>query len=194
MILLIIGMNFLPLRPLPILIALFSKCCYVYLSICCPKYIAMATPPRLSITSRNPFERSYLGWGIDEPCKWISWMAFLLVFFTFSFVIPCYNCLQYINKKFMLKIENSNSAVLKATAHSNQSPWSDDSEDIRVVNMSSLQSSLSNNANFVYEESKSFSVLSGVLIPSHDTVCILNIKNWTWITIVAANRLISKLF
>ena len=31
MILLIIGMNFLPLRPFPILIALFSKCCRVYL-------------------------------------------------------------------------------------------------------------------------------------------------------------------
>ena len=38
--------------------------CVFTQSICCPKYIATATP-LLSITSRNPFERSYLGRGID---------------------------------------------------------------------------------------------------------------------------------
>ena len=89
MILLIIGMNFLPLCPLPILIALFSNCCWVSLP---NRYAAPNISLCLSITSCNPFKLSYLGRGIDV----ISWMAFLLAFFTLSFVIPCYNCLQYI--------------------------------------------------------------------------------------------------
>ena len=75
MLLLIIGMNFLPLHPILIMsfVQQMLPCVFTQ-STCCPKYFATAMP-RLSITSQNLYERSYSERGIDVS-RFHDWRFF----------------------------------------------------------------------------------------------------------------------